>query len=253
MATATRIDPETLPVRSDLKPTNWKVDVRDRRSPRFWQWDYLFLRTLVGALADALPEMADRGGRVLDVYCGSRPFEDLLPDDTRVIGLDITPKWGMADVVSDEFLPFTDASFDAAMCIDAIGYTPDPERAAAELARVLAPGGRLVITFDFTYEFELHRFTAAELEQLFAGWDEVEVAGQGGRGVAWARLTNSIFESVLRKFGGRSRLLRPIEWLGVFVYVPVNALGALLELVERRWRVAGAPANLTLTARRPSG
>jgi SAM-dependent methyltransferase len=43
-------------------------------------------------------------------------------------------------------LPFTDATFDGVVCIDAINHLPDRPRVLAEWARVLRPGGRLVFT-----------------------------------------------------------------------------------------------------------
>lgn len=42
-------------------------------------------------------------------------------------------------------LPFADASFDVATAAQVFCFLPDPDRALAELHRVLAPGGRLVI------------------------------------------------------------------------------------------------------------
>jgi SAM-dependent methyltransferase len=45
-----------------------------------------------------------------------------------------------------ERLPFGDASFDAAVANFAILHVGRPERAAAELARVLRPGGRVALT-----------------------------------------------------------------------------------------------------------
>lgn len=44
-----------------------------------------------------------------------------------------------------ERLPFCDSSFDAAWCNDSFHHYPDPERAAFQAWRVLAPGGTLVI------------------------------------------------------------------------------------------------------------
>ena len=44
-----------------------------------------------------------------------------------------------------ERLPFCDSSFDAAWCNDSFHHYPDPERAAFQAWRVLAPGGTFVI------------------------------------------------------------------------------------------------------------
>ena len=42
-------------------------------------------------------------------------------------------------------LPYEDASFDAAFLVTVLGEIPDQGEALAELARVLRPGGRLVV------------------------------------------------------------------------------------------------------------
>ena len=45
-----------------------------------------------------------------------------------------------------EALPFADASFDLAICWDVLEHVQQPERLIGELARVVRPGGRVLIT-----------------------------------------------------------------------------------------------------------
>lgn len=42
-------------------------------------------------------------------------------------------------------LPFADLSFDLVTAITVLCFVPDARRAAAEMVRVLRPGGRLVL------------------------------------------------------------------------------------------------------------
>lgn len=44
-----------------------------------------------------------------------------------------------------EYLPFTDCSFEVVIMVDALHHVNDQSRTAAELFRVLKPGGRIVI------------------------------------------------------------------------------------------------------------
>src|SRR6059058_94132 len=80
---------------------------RTRRHPRPTQFDYLHVRRLVDDLAAALARVADGAEDVLDLFCGTRPYDDLLPSSARITGLDIPGNpYGVADVVSAQFLPF---------------------------------------------------------------------------------------------------------------------------------------------------
>lgn len=99
----------------------------------------------------------------LDVGCGTGAVLELLHaryPSKHLTGLDLTP--GMIDVarakqldnvsfaVGDaEALPFKPRSFDAVLCSNSFHHYPHPERFFAEVARVLRPGGRLVLR-DYT-------------------------------------------------------------------------------------------------------
>ena len=98
------------------------------------------------------------GARVADLGCGSGVFTDLLSKQGyQAIGLDISPKLielgrrkypGIEFLEGDaENLPFADASFDGVLLGGLVHHFPDPSRCAAEVYRVLRPGGRFV-AFD---------------------------------------------------------------------------------------------------------
>ena len=56
----------------------------------------------------------------------------------------------LLDIVCDiTNIPQPDASFDAVMCIEVLEHLPDPIGALRELARVVKPGGTLMITAPF--------------------------------------------------------------------------------------------------------
>ena len=225
---------------------------RSRRHPQRTQFDYLHVRRLVDDLAQALARVEDPARDVLDLYCGSRPYDDLLPAGARCIGLDVEGNpYGVADVVSSEFLPFEDGSFDLVTCIEAFHYVEDPEHGVSEIRRVLRPRGAVVVTVPFAWEYDdtvlEHRYTGPELAHLFRTWDDVQVVENGGRGVVWATLTGTFLERA------RHRLPRPARPLFVPLYLALNSCGATLEALDRRWSSGRMtlPMNLLLTARRP--
>lgn len=226
---------------------------RSRRRPRRTQFDYLHVLHLVRDLEAALAGLPGQVRDVLDVWCGSRPYEDLFPAGARVVGLDVEGNpYGVADVVSNEILPFPDRSFDLVACIEAFQLTRDPRHAVAEFRRVLRPGGTALVAVPYAFEYDRanfeRRFTGNELLELFDGWDEVVLVENGGRGVAWTVLTASLLDHAVARAGipGLARLAGP-------VFAALNAVGAALEGLEERHRrgTVAFPMNLLVTARRP--
>ena len=131
-------------------------------------------RVVHGLLDGVTPSSA------LDAACGTgRHARALVQRGHRVTGVDLTPEMlerARGAVPGAEFmqadlraLPFADASFALVVCGLALSHLPSLDRAVAELARVLEPGGRLIVSV-------LHPF------QTLLGWNAPFAAADGGRG-----------------------------------------------------------------------
>ncbi len=96
------------------------------------------------------------GARVLDVGAGTCPYRDFFSHcDYRTqdfkgyadIRKDGDVGYGHIDYVSDiTEIPVPDASFDVVLCTEVLEHVPEPVLALKETARILRPGGRLLLT-----------------------------------------------------------------------------------------------------------
>jgi SAM-dependent methyltransferase len=130
--------------------------------------------TVRGLLADLPP------GRILDAACGTgRHSVWLAAQGHEVVGVDLSPdmlakaraklppaRFELGDLAA---LPLPDGSVDAAVCALALVHLPDLGPALAELARVVRPGGLIVIS-------DVHPFLTT------LGWQAQFRAADGGAG-----------------------------------------------------------------------
>jgi 2-polyprenyl-3-methyl-5-hydroxy-6-metoxy-1,4-benzoquinol methylase len=82
--------------------------------------------------------LSKRGARVTASDFSSAALE-LARKEFAILGV----QWVQADI---QQLPFDEASFDTVVSCETIEHVPDPARAVRELARVLRPEGRLILT-----------------------------------------------------------------------------------------------------------
>jgi SAM-dependent methyltransferase len=151
----------------------------------------LQLATIVEHLRPALREMR---GSVLDVGAGQSPWRAWLPDTTTYQGVDVeyASQFGMASHPPDvtyydgRRIPFEEAQFDNAMCIEVLEHSDDPNGLLREIARVLRPDARLVLTVPWSARrhhlpHDYHRFSRDALELMFsaAGFSRIAIQERG--------------------------------------------------------------------------
>jgi ubiquinone/menaquinone biosynthesis C-methylase UbiE len=176
------------------------AEVYDQRWNRYLE---ISIASTLAALSPAPEE------RILDVGCGTgRLLQEAvgLQPSISACGVDLSAEMirqaarrigaarlAIADAAA---LPFADNSFDAVVSSSSLHHWQDPSRALAECARVVRPGGRLVITdwrrdaltfWPLAAYFERHDpavhrvYTRAELESALRS------AGFGVRGTVTFR------------------------------------------------------------------
>jgi ubiquinone/menaquinone biosynthesis C-methylase UbiE len=98
-------------------------------------------------------------GSVLEVAIGTGRSLPFYPAGTRITGIDLSPgmlalaRQRATDLGIDadlregdaQTLAFPDNSFDTVVCVLSLCSIPDPGKAIAEMARVLEPGGKLLL------------------------------------------------------------------------------------------------------------
>jgi SAM-dependent methyltransferase len=153
-----------------------------------WYWWYRAQRAV---LLDAVQALGlAPGAKLVDVGCGTGRALEMIADavSVRAFGVDNSPLaaalWnGRADthrcLGSANEIPFAGESFDAAVSVDVIYCGEvEPQSAVAEMARVLKPGGRLVIivpAYEWlrsSHDLAVHgvrRFTRRGLTRLLNG------------------------------------------------------------------------------------
>src|SRR6185436_40370 len=182
------------------------------------------------------------GSRVLDIGAGACQYRKLfahcryethdfaqLPAEALFAGVG----YGRIDYVSDiTAIPVPDATFGAALCTEVLEHVPDPVAAVREFARILEPGGTLLLTAPLAsgiHQAPYHfygGFTPFWYEKYLAeaGFDEIRVEANGGffrfYGQESQRLNVMLHP---RRFRGVKKLLAAAAYVATFPVCRVAA------------------------------
>jgi len=137
--------------------------IKSRQQMMWGSGDYAVIGATLQIVGELLNEAADvrAGERVLDVAAGNgnatlaaaRRFATVTSTDYVAALLQRGRRRAEAEgftnvrfeVADAEALPYADASFDVVLSTFGVMFTPDHQRAATEMMRVCAPGGRVAL------------------------------------------------------------------------------------------------------------
>ena len=183
-----------------------RLDERYRAHHRGEKQEFVFGGDERGELIAAL--VGGPGLRVLDLGCRTGALTQYYAPGNEVVGVDvdrdalerarerlaIETHWADAE----DALPFEDASFDVVVMGEVLEHLADPAAAAANVLRVLRPGGRFVGSVPNAFRLKnrlrflrglppehdpthLQLFSPAKLRTLLAGFEDVRVRWEVGR------------------------------------------------------------------------
>lgn len=230
----------------------------------FW---FRGFRQFIAPLLERLA--AGRSGlRVIDCGCGTGSNLRLLAPHARAFGFDLTAGgsktalaagWPVvrADITA---IPFAGEVFDIATAFDVLQCVPADAAAVREMARIVRPGGSIVLTLaaldvlrgDHSEAWhEVRRYTPASARHL------VEQAGLRAEQISFAFALTFPLMLVVR---ASQRMLRPFRALRADTDIavppaPINAiLSALLDVEAAIARRVEMPigSSLIVVARKPA-
>lgn len=170
----------------------------------------------------------EAGGRVLDVGCGLKPYEECFANATYV-GIDVEESGREAsEKTADAYfngldIPYDEEDFDAVLCTEVLEHCVDPTRLLAEMHRVLKPGGRLLVTVPFIWglhetPYDFRRYSVFGIERAMreAGFEIAESAQlEGGidaiRMLVASEINNFEVNVHVPPTGRRARLRRRLR------------------------------------------
>jgi SAM-dependent methyltransferase len=179
-------------------------------------------------------------GHVLDVGCGTQPYRVLF-DVENYHGLEIDTPQARARRVADDYydgtrFPYADGSFDSVLCNQVLEHSFAPETLLAEIARVLRPGGKLLLTVPFVWDeheqpWDYARYSSFGLRTLLerSGLTVIEHRKLNDSFALIFQLVNAYLQKVLHTRSATVNLLSCIVLM-----CPINLLGLVLGSVLPR-------------------
>ena len=176
-------------------------------------------------------------GRMVDVGCGQQPYRHLFGVD-EYCGVELDTEDNRRTKKADFFydgktLPFASGNFDALLCNQVLEHVPDDEAFIAELARVVKPGGLLVVTAPFVWDeheqpYDFKRYTSFGIQALMErhGLSVVEFRKTCADASLIFQMANAYMYKTLLPRNPYLSLL-----LTLLLIAPVNLLGTLVAIV----------------------
>ena len=176
-------------------------------------------------------------GRLLDLGCGAKPYRAMFPQCASYVGIErpgtlsrsrVVDVWGDALV-----LPFASRSFDTVLCNEVLEHVPEPSHLFAEAARVLRPGGILLLTTPQVWglheePWDFYRYTKYGLSYLANqnGLEVLDVRPTCGTWAMAGQRTASFFfyTTGVVRFAPLNALSRPFLALWQLVAVALDEL-----------------------------
>jgi SAM-dependent methyltransferase len=210
-----------------------------------------FIADRLAGLYQSLIERHARG-RLLDLGCGKVPLFATYRDRVETVTcvdwagtMHPSPHLDL-DQNLNEGLSLPDALFDTVLATDLLEHIERPDRLFASIARVLAPGGVLILTVPFLYGLhevphDYHRYTEYKLAGFCRdhGLEVIELSPYGG--------ALEVLADVGARLLGKSRALSALH-LGLARGLSASPIGrAVRRATERKF-----PLGYSLVARKRS-
>ncbi len=247
-----------------------RLNALRKRSPLSPYWlERRWLRRAMEGLAQ------HAAGEMLDVGCGERPYAEFFkPKIRRYWGLEYPPVadnlnpdvWNrpemlrtVVDVWGDaQRLPFASGRFDTVLAAEMLEHIPDPDSCVREIARVLRPGGRLLLTVPLIaplhqWPFDFYRYTPRGIEALVQrhGFDVEEITPRGNFASATgATLSHWLVRSLAASKLHHDGSVAVSRWRGPLVLPLVALVQLFFWACESLSKDTGASLGYSVVARR---
>jgi SAM-dependent methyltransferase len=176
------------------------------------------------------------GFSVLDVGCGEQPYRTLMGPSCSYVGIDVDVRHPQTLAMEPGHAWPVDGPFDVVFCTQVIEHVVDIRRFCKEIDRVLAPGGKLLVSVPFLYPIhDIHdyrRLTPAGVAQLFPCWPIEKVAIFGGIGSTLVLFLSSWIDNTLCLTWPRRLLKGFIFPIRLPLQALLNAIGLLVDSID---------------------
>ena len=196
-----------------------------------------------------------KGGRILDVGCGLKPYRNIFQVD-QYVGIDV--KISGHDHTSSNIdayfdglrLPFAAAKFDYVLATEVLEHVFEPSELLAEVSRVLKPDGLVILTIPFCWNeheqpFDYARYSGFGISYLLEknGFSDVDI-----------RKSSTFIETIFQLMSAylflclfpKNKYVRVL--LTPIIIMPINIAGIIFSLFLPDDKTL--PLNLIITAKR---